>query len=288
MSKVYLIGEVGINGNGDLDLTKQLIKKAKDAGFDSVKFQKRDIDLVYSPEDLARLRQSPFGKTNGDLKRKLEYSDGQYNEIDAYCKELNIDWSASAWDARSVKFLQKYDLKWNKIASALLTVKPLLKAVAKQQKLTYISTGMSNVEEIWTACDIFEDYECPFIVVHTNSSYPTKLENLNLKTLDHLRSIEEDCLYCKGIGYSSHEVGYIGSVLSVAYGVKSIEAHITLDKNMFGSDQKASLDPIEFTEMVKQIRLAEKAIGDVAYDVREEEKPVREKLLKGLYWWERS
>ena len=178
---IFIIAEIGINHNGDLDITKQLIKEASESGADAVKFQKRTIDVVYSKDDLDRPRESPWGTTNREQKNGLECGKEEYKIIDSYCKELGIEWFASAWDLESQKFLKQYDLKYNKIASALLTYDDLLEDVAKEGKYTFISTGMSTMEEISHAVEVFRKHSCPFELMHCNSTYPMKNEDANLR-----------------------------------------------------------------------------------------------------------
>ena len=180
-NRVLIIAEVGINHNGDLKIAKQLIDLAKFSGCDAVKFQKRTIEDVYSPEELDVDRESPFGTTNREQKLGLEFGEEEYDEIDSYCKEKEIEWFASAWDIESQQFLRKYDLKYNKVASPLLTIEPMLEEIASEQRHTFISTGMSELEEIDRAVEIFKGLDCPFELMHCNSSYPTKNNNANLK-----------------------------------------------------------------------------------------------------------
>jgi N-acetylneuraminate synthase len=229
MNPVFLIAEIGINHNGCLETAKKLIKEAKDAGFDAVKFQKRTIDLVYSPEELDKTRESPWGTTNREQKEGLEFKQEDYDAIDEYCKELGIQWSASAWDLKSQEFLRQYDLPFNKVASAMLTCKPLLEKIAEEKKLTYISTGMSTYQEIEDAREIFINTSCPYILMHCNSSYPT--ENGNCR-LNFIREFQNR-FHCS-VGYSGHERGVQISVAAVAMGARAIERHITLDRTMYG------------------------------------------------------
>jgi N-acetylneuraminate synthase len=271
--KTFVCAEIGINHNGDMDLAKRLIDVACVAGCDSVKFQKRDIDLVYSKEFLDSPRQSPWGETQRAQKEGLEFSEVQYGEIDAYCRDKNIDWFASAWDVKSQKFLRKYNLKYNKIASAMLTKYDLLEEVASEKKYTFISTGMSYYEEIDKAVDIFKKYNCPFELMHTNSTYPMKRVEANLLLMDNLRKKYN----CK-VGYSGHEEGTLVSVAAVALGATSIERHIALDKTMYGSDQKASIEPYELCKLVKDIRLVEMALGDGEKVLSASELEIRKKL----------
>jgi N-acetylneuraminate synthase len=237
MNKPYLIAEIGINHNGSLDITKKLIDGAVESGFDAVKFQKRTIDIVYDKTTLDTPRESPWGNTTREQKFGLEFEENEYNEIDLYCKKLNIDWFASAWDMQSLEFLDKYNLKYHKIASAMIVDKNLLKGVAKRGKHTFISTGMSKKEDIDNAIKIFKNENCPFELMHCISTYPMKDEDANLSTINQLKK-EYNC----DVGYSGHENGVIVSLVAVMQGITSLERHITLDRTMYGSDQSASLE----------------------------------------------
>lgn len=251
-----IIAEVGINHNSSLDIAKQLCKVAKESGCDIVKFQKRTIDLVYTPEELNKPRESPWGNTNRQQKEALEFSEEQYDEIDRYCKELGLDWMCSAWDLESQKFLKKYDLKYNKIASAMLTYYDLLEMVAAEGKHTFISTGMSMLEEIDKAVRIFEKHQCSYELMHCVAQYPLKNEDANLAVMKTLRRQ----FGCR-CGYSDHTTGRVVSMAAVAMGASSIERHITLNRSLYGSDQAASLEPRELKELVDSIRTIELAIG---------------------------
>lgn len=275
MSKTLIIAEIGINHNGDVNIAKKLIAMAKESGCDLVKFQKRTIEKVYSKEQLETKRESPWGTTNYDQKKGLEFTKEQYDEIDRYCKEIGIDWFASAWDLESVEFLKQYNLKYNKIASALLGQLDLLKAVAQQGKYTFISTGMNTLPEIERAVDIFRQENCPFELMHCNSQYPLPMEDTNLKCIETLR----EKFKCK-VGYSCHSSGIIFGVLSVALGATSVEKHITLDRAMYGSDQAASLESPGLKKMVEYIRAAEVSLGDGVKTITKGEIKVREKLYK--------
>ncbi|MDC0352567.1 N-acetylneuraminate synthase family protein [Candidatus Pelagibacter sp.] len=237
MKKPYLIAEIGINHNGDINIAKQLIKNANDCGFNSVKFQKRTIDIVYDKKTLDTPRESPWGKTTREQKLGLEFEKQEYEEIDRYCKELNIDWFASAWDIESLKFLENYDLKYHKIASAMIVDHKFLNAVAKTNKHTFISTGMSTKNDIENAVDIFKKNNCSFELMHCVSTYPMKIEDANLVTINQLKK-EYNC----DVGYSGHENGVVVSLAATMLGITSLERHITLDRTMYGSDQAASLE----------------------------------------------
>lgn len=270
---VFIIGEIGINHNGDIKIAKKLIKKAAAAGCDAVKFQKRTVEAVYTKEDLDRLRESPWGTTNREQKNGLEFSRKEYGEIDRYCDELGLDWFASAWDIESQLFLRQYDLEFNKVASAMLTNKELLEMIASEGRHTFISTGMSTLEQIRKAVKIFEDANCPFEIMHCNSTYPMKTEDANLNTMATLRK-EFNCK----IGYSGHEVGIIVTCAAAALGATCIERHITLDRSMYGSDQASSLEIAGLRKLVSYIREIEKSFGDGVKRVTEKEKEIAKKL----------
>jgi len=273
MGKTFIIAEIGINHNGDIKIAKELIDGTVYAGCDAVKFQKRTIDLAYSKEYLESFRESPWGKTQREQKEGLEFGKGEYDEIDRYCGEKGIEWFASAWDTESQKFLRQYNLKHNKIASAMLTNVELLKEVASEKKYTFISTGMSTLDEIDFAVNLFGSYKCPFEIMHCNSTYPMKNEDANLKMIITLR----ERYNCK-IGYSGHEVGRIVTTSAATLGATSIERHITLDRTMYGSDQAASIEIAELFRLVKDIRTIEDALGTGKKILTEAEGEVRKKL----------
>ncbi len=257
MNKVFIIAEVGINHNGDIKLAKKLIYEAKKAGVDAVKFQKRTLSKVYTEEELDKYRESPWGTTNRQQKEGLELSKNDYDVIDAYCKAIEIEWFASAWDLESVEFIKQYDLKYNKIASAMLFHDELLKAVAEQKKYTFISTGMTELYRIKQVVNIFKSYDCPFELMHCNSTYPMDDKNANLNCMETLRRV----CGCD-VGYSGHEVGVITAVAAATLGATSVERHLTLERAMYGSDQSASLEVAGFRKLVEYIRVVETALGD--------------------------
>ena len=270
----FLIAEIGINHNGDLEIAKKLIDFACQAKFDAVKFQKRDINVVYTKEYLDSPRESPWGKTQRDQKTGLEFGEKEYLEIDEYCKKKNIYWFASAWDVNSQKFLRKFNLKYNKVASAMLGNFPLLKEIAKEKRYTFISTGMSTLEEISKVIQLFKDYKCPFELMHCNSSYPMKDSEANLECIKTLR----EKFNCK-VGYSGHENSLISvSIIAAALGATSIERHITLDRTMYGSDQAASIEARNLKNLGDTIRNVHLILGNGIKTMTEEEKKVREKL----------
>ena len=273
MKHITIIAEIGINHNGDLALAKKLIEWAALCGCDAVKFQKRTIDKVYSSEYLDSYRESPWGTTQRAQKEGLEFGKEEYDFIDTYCKENNIAWFASAWDIDALRFLRQYDLPYNKIASAMLTNKEFLEEVAKEGKHTVIATGMSTYEEIDQAVDVFKRLNCPFELMHCNSTYPMKNEDANLKVIETLRN-----RYQCNVGYSGHETGRIVSLAAAALGATSIERHITLDRTMYGSDQAASLEVDDLQRLVKDIRVIEKALGTGEKVLTEAEEAVKKKL----------
>jgi N-acetylneuraminate synthase len=244
-----------------------------------VKFQKRTIDLVYTKEFLDSARDSPWGKTQRAQKEGLEFGEAQYREIGAYCKEKRIHWFASAWDLDSQKFLRKFDLKYNKIASAMLVYQPLLREVAAEGKYTYISTGMSDVRDVDAAVEIFTKAKCPFELMHCVSTYPMEDEDANLLRISKLR----ERYGCK-VGYSGHEVGLAVSYAAVALGATSLERHITLSRAMYGSDQSASVEPAGFRQLLGAVRKIEKALGDGSLEMNPKEMPVAKKLRGHLEW----
>lgn len=270
---VFIVGEIGINHNGDLKIAKELIDWAALAGCDAVKFQKRTIDKVYTKEYLDGYRESPWGTTQREQKEGLEFGKSEYEEIDKYCKEKGIEWFASAWDIESQMFLKQFDLRYNKIASAMLTNEELLREVAGERKYTFIATGMSTYEEIDYAVSIFKEYGCPFELMHCNSTYPMPKEDANLRLIPELR----ERYHCK-VGYSGHESGRIVSTSAVALGATSLERHITLDNTMYGSDQAASLNVRDLVRLIEDVRLIEKILGNGEKVLSEKERETRKKL----------
>ena len=269
----YLIGEIGINHNGSLDLAKNIISVAKNAGWDAVKFQKRTINIVYSAEELAKPRENPFGATNGDLKRGLEFGIEQYRKIDEFCGEMDIPWFASPWDEPSVDFIAQFPIPCFKIASASLTDDALLRRIRATGKPVLLSTGMSTYEEIDKAVDILGKEN--LILLHTCSCYPSYYPELNLKMIPELRK-----RYGVPVGYSGHETGIPSSVAATALGACVVERHITLDRSMWGSDQAASLEPSGITRLARDIRLVEESMGDGVKRVEDREVAVMKKLRR--------
>lgn len=269
----YIIAEVGINHNGDIDTAKKLIDVAVETGCDAVKFQKRTVDVVYSPEELARPRENPFGSTNGDLKRGLEFGYEEYSEIDKYCKGKGIDWIASCWDEASVDFIELFSPPYYKIASASLTDDKLLRHHRKYGRPIVLSSGMSDMEMIRHAVEVLGKED--LVLLHCTSTYPSKPEELNLSGILKLK--EE---FDVPVGYSGHEVGLYTSLATVAIGACIVERHITLDRSMWGSDQAASVEPQGFRMLVDNIRTLEKAMGDGNIKVYDSEVPIAEKLRR--------
>ena len=270
---VFITAEIGINHNGDINIAKKLIDTAVSAGCDAVKFQKRTIELVYTPEELAKPRENPFGPTNGDLKRGLEFGEKEYAEIDLYCKEKGILWFASPWDVKSVDFLEKFNVPCHKIASALLTDDELLKKIRVTGKPVILSTGMSTEEQIRHAVQALG--EDNLVLLHCTSTYPCSDQELNLKVIHWLK----DNFNCP-VGYSGHEVGVYSSLAAVLLGACMVERHITLDRAMFGSDQAASLEPQGLIRLVRDIHAVPGWLGDGKKKVFESELPILEKLRR--------
>ncbi len=267
----FIIAEIGINHNGDIDIAKQLIDMAKRYGWDAVKFQKRAIDIIYSKQFLDSPRESPWGTTQRAQKEALEFGKKEYDIIDDYCKQQKIDWFASSWDIKSQMFLRQYNLKYNKVASAMLTNIPLLEVVAEERKHTFISTGMSTYDDIDKAINLFRKHKCPFTLMHCQSTYPAREEGLNLLCIKTLRE-----RYNCDVGYSGHEISPMPSIVAAALGAVAIERHITLDRAMYGSDQAASLEdrgleiirgvakriPVYLGDGIKRVLPEEQAIAD--------------------------
>jgi len=269
----FVIAEIGINHNGDIDLAKRLIDIAAQAGCSAVKFQKRTIEIVYSAEELAHPRESPFGTTNGDLKRGLEFGLEEYTEIDRYCKEKDILWFASCWDEQSVDFIDQFDPPCFKIASASLTDDILLRYTRARGKPILLSTGMSTMEQINHAVDVLGKND--LVILHACSTYPAYYEELNLKVIPMMRQ-----RYGVPVGYSGHETGLASSVAAAVLGACIVERHITLDRSLWGSDHAASLEPNGITRLLRDIRLVETAMGNGVKQVIEREVPIIQKLRR--------
>jgi len=276
-NQCYIVSEIGINHNGQIEIAKQLINMAKGAGCDAVKFQKRTVDVVYTPEELSRPRENPFGTTNGDLKRGLEFGKDEYDEIDRYCKEVGIEWFASPWDEGSVDFLMQYDIPYIKIASACITDKELLRHCIETKKPLLISTGMADFSLIKSVVEKVRDMGGSVgCLYHCVSTYPSRSDELNLMGIQTLKEQFPDI----PIGYSGHEVGVATTVMASVLGAVSVERHITLDRAMWGSDQAASLELPGLSRLVRDLRVWEIARGDGVINMHEREKPIESKLRR--------
>jgi N-acetylneuraminate synthase len=269
----YIIGEIGINHNGNVEIAKNLISVAKNAGCNAVKFQKRTVEIVYTPEELAKPRDNPFGATNGDLKRGLEFGHEQYAEIDDYCKEVEIPWFASCWDEPSIEFIKHFPVLCYKVASASLTDDALLQHTRATGKPILLSTGMSTWEEVDHAVEVLGKEN--LVLMHTCSAYPSHYDELNLKMIPEMRQ-----RYGVPVGYSGHETGIPSSTAAVALGACIVERHITLDRAMWGSDQAASLEPSGLSRLVRDIRLIETSMGTTEKKVMPREVEVMKKLRR--------
>jgi N-acetylneuraminate synthase len=275
---IFISAEIGINHNGDIDIAKELIDAASSAGCNAVKFQKRTIDLVYSNDFLESPRESPWGNTQRHQKEGLELGLEEYREIDMYCKEVGIEWFASAWDIESQRFLRQFDLKYNKIASAMVVDLPFLHEIATEGKHTFISTGMSTVEDIDIAVDVFRKTNCSFELMHCVSTYPMLDKDANLNCISTLKE-----RYKCDVGYSGHESGLAVSYAAAALGISSLERHITLDRAMYGSDQAASLSTSGLRELVGGVRKIESAMGNGQISIIPAEIPIAKKLRGHIF-----
>jgi N-acetylneuraminate synthase len=269
----YVVAEIGINHNGDLGLARRLIDVAAASGCSAVKFQKRTLDVVYSAAEMARVRESPFGTTNGELKRALEFGKKQYAEIDAHCKSVGIQWFASPWDEASVDFLEEFSVPCHKVASASLTDDHLLRYMRATKKPIILSTGMSTMAQIDHAVEVLGRDN--LIILHATSTYPANYDELNLRVIPVLAR-----RFGVPIGYSGHETGIASTVASVVLGATMVERHLTLDRAMWGSDQAASLEPNGMQRLVRDIRLIETSLGDGEKRLYEREVPIMEKLRR--------
>jgi len=269
----YVLAEIGINHNGDTQIARKLIDVAAFAGCEGVKFQKRTIDVVYTPEELAKPRETPFGETNGDLKRGLEFGQAEYQQIDEYCRSKPIAWTASGWDEASIDFIDQFNPPFFKIASASLTDDALLRHTRAKGKPIVLSTGMSTLEQIDHAVEVLGKED--LILLHCCSAYPSQYTELNLRAIPALRE-----RYGVPIGYSGHETGIASSVAAATLGACMVERHVTLDRSMWGSDQAASLEPNGIMRVVRDIRLVETALGDGVKTVLPSEIPVMKKLRR--------
>ena len=274
---IFIIAEIGINHNGDLEICKKLIDIAVTSGCNAVKFQKRDIDLVYTQDFLDSPRKSPWGATQREQKAGIEFGLEEYREISRYCQEKEIEWFVSAWDLNSQQFLRQFHCKFNKVASAMIVYHELLEMIAEEGKHTFISTGMSTYAEIQQAVDIFRNADCLFELMHTVSTYPMKSEDANLNVINTLKE-----KYQCDVGYSGHESGLAVSYAASALGITSLERHITLDRAMYGSDQSASLEPIGLRMLVGAVRKIEVAMGDGEKRIIDAEISIAHKLRAHL------
>ncbi len=277
LDKCFVVADVGINHNGDLDVAKKMIQLAKCFGVDCIKFQKRTIDVVYTQEELDRPRESPFGNTNRHLKEQLEFSPAQYDEIDKFCRGIKILWTASPWDNDSVDFLMCYDVPYIKIASPMITNTGFLRKCINTGKPLFVSTGMADQEMIWKVVNFIESYKGKVaLLYHCTSTYPTDQNEINLNGIKTLRAQ----FPLIPIGYSGHEVGLPSSIMAAALGARSIERHMTLDRSMFGTDQAASLEPEGIRRLVRDIRTWERVRGDGIIKFYDSEQPIAAKLRR--------
>jgi N-acetylneuraminate synthase len=274
---IYVIAEGGINHNGDINLAKQMIKQAADSGVDAIKFQKREVSLVYTDEFLNQPRESQWGATQRDQKNGLEFNQSEYIELYNYAKNFGLDFSASAWDLVSLNFIESLNPEFHKVASAFITNLEFLKSVASFMRPTFVSTGMCTYEDIDTAVAIFESANCPFMLLHSVSVYPAELSSLNLSMIQTLAK-----RYKRVVGYSGHEASVSPSLTAAAFGARAIERHFTLDRSMYGSDQSASLEPDGMRRLVAGLRKIPVIIGDgqKRYEVGEQE------VAKKLRYWQ--
>lgn len=277
MNDIKIIGEIGINHSGDMDLCKRTIDLAIDCGCDMVKFQKRTIDRVYDAQTLEIPRESVWGLTTREQKEGLEFGENDYDEIDEYCKEKGIDWFFSAWDVGSQVLMRKYNVKYNKIASPLITHDKLLHEVASENKHTFISTGMSTLEEVDHAVDIFRQHNTKFTIMACVSTYPCQANECNVRTVQTLKYRYPDSI---GVGYSSHEKGILASLLAVSLGAHYIERHITVDRSLLGSDMAASLGPDGLRRLCRDARVVNDMLGDGNKFVLPSEVPIKDKLRR--------
>ncbi len=277
MKKIYLIGEIGINHNGSVKIAKKIISEAKKRGFSAVKFQKRNPDVSTPNKKKYEIRNTPWGNlTYLDYKKKIEFGEKEFDEIDKYCKKINIDWFASAWDIDSLKFLKKYKIKFNKVASAMIKNIDLLEGISKQKKTTLISTGMSSMKDVEKAVKIFKKNKCKYVLMHCVSSYPTKEENLNLRMIYTLKK-KFNC----EVGYSGHEKSVTPSLYAAVLGATYIERHITIDRTMWGTDQSASLELNGMSLISEMLPKINKILGDGKKKILKDEKL---KFLSQKYW----
>lgn len=274
---IFVIAEIGINHNGDIELAKKLIDTAVQAGCDAVKFQKRTPEICVPEKMKTVMRETPWGlMTYLEYKKKIEFNEKEYDLIDHYCKQTGIAWSASAWDLESLRFLDRYNLPFNKVASALATHLEFLHEVAKKKILTYVSVGMCGYEDIDEIVEIFRSYSCPLVLMHTISTYPAQDKDLNLKMIQTISN-----KYNLPVGYSGHESSVSPSVVAASLGAVAIERHITLDRSMWGTDHSASLEPSGLNQLVGAIRKVPIVLGDGVKKIVEGELDAAKKMR---YW----
>ena len=272
----YIIAEIGINYNGELDLAKALIDAAKQSGCDAVKFQKRTPELCVPKEQRDVMRDTPWGRiTYMEYRERIEFSRQDYQEIDRYCKNVGIQWFASPWDLESLEFLESFDTPCHKIPSALITNDSLLRAVNETDRPVIVSTGMSTMEEIEHALSLIDPDR--LLIAHCTSTYPAPLDQVNLRMIPVLRDKFQAI-----VGYSGHESGLSPTYAAVALGAAFVERHITLDRTMWGSDQAASIEPGGLNRLVDNIRSIETALGDGVKRVYEEEKVAMKRLRPNI------
>ena len=273
----FLIAEIGINHNGSFQLAKELIDLAKKYNFDAVKFQKRDPDICVPEHQKNEIRNTPWGKmTYLQYKKKIEFGEREYKAIDDYCKKIKINWFCSPWDVNSLKFLKKFKTKYNKVASAMITNKNLLELIARERKLTFISTGMSEVKDVNYAVKIFKKNKCDFVLMHCVSTYPCEEKDLNLNLIPTLK----EKFKCK-IGYSGHETTVSPTYAAWFLGADYIERHITLDRTMYGTDQSASLSEAGIRELTNILSKFPSMLGDGKKIITKDEK----KLIPKFRYW---
>ena len=273
---IYIIAEIGINHNGSIEYAKKLIDMAVKSGCDAVKFQKRDLEIVYGEEILSQYRESPWGSTQREQKEALEFSVEEYKEIDRYCKENCIQWFASSWDKKSQLEMRQFKFPFNKVASAMSTNKPFVELVASEGIPTFVSTGMSEIKDIDWVVNTFEKYDCELMLMHTVSTYPSLEEDLNLKCIKTLKN-----KYNLPIGYSGHEVGVSPSIIAASMGAAAIERHITIDRAMYGSDQSASLELAGLRQLCDTLRKMPTILGSPIKKINQAEMEIADKLR---YW----
>ena len=255
---VFITAEIGTNHVGSIDIAKKIIDVAVETGCDAVKFQKKDVENIYSKEFLDAYLESPWGTTQRSMRLNREFSLEQFKEIDDYCRTKKIEWYVSCWDTKSQIEMRRFNTKYNKVASAMLTHEKLLHLIAEERKHTLISTGMSTIDDVEKAVNIFKKHDCPFELMHTNSSYPSTLDEANLYVISELQKKFK----CE-VGYSGHEKSaYLVCVCAVMLGATSIERHVTIDRTLYGHDQAASLEPLGLRRLVRDIRTVDKILGD--------------------------